>query len=92
MPFQEKPLDFLPVVAGPQFRIIQAALNIERGVAISVRLIVTDPTAKRLLVGPIGSIWIMAHAALLRGIGALDPDRGYASFGGIPGDLFGDVR
>ena len=67
-------------------------LNIDRCIEISVRAVATDPTAKRLLVGPVGTIYIVAHAALLRGIGTSDPDGGNASFGGIPGDLFGDVR
>ncbi len=59
MPSQEKRLDFLPVRAGPQFCIIQAALNIGRGVEISMCLIATDSTAKRLLVGPVGPVWVV---------------------------------
>src|SRR5712692_8332654 len=67
-------------------------LDIDGGVEIGVRAVATDSTAKRLLVGPVGSIYMMTHAALLRGVGAPDPDGGDASFGGIPGDLPGDVR
>ena len=59
---------------------------------IGMRAVPTDHTAKRLLVGPVGSVYIMAHTALLGGIGAPDSDGGYASFGGIPGYLLGDVR
>ena len=67
-------------------------LNVGSGIQVSMRLIPTDLTAKRLLVGSIGAVHIMTHAALLGGIGALDPDGGDASLGGVSGDLPGDVR
>src|SRR5260370_6914967 len=66
--------------------------DVDRCVEISVRAVATDHTAKRLLIGPVSSVWIVAHAALLRGICALDSDRRYASLSGIPGNLPGDVR
>ncbi len=56
-----------------------------------MRLETAHDTAKRLLIWSIGSIWIVAHTAFLRGIGAFHSGRLYASFGDIPGDLLGDV-
>src|SRR5450759_370350 len=66
-------------------------LDVESRIEIGMRVVATDHAAQRLLVGSVGSVWIMTHAALLRGVGALDFDGGYASFSGIPGDLSGDV-
>ncbi len=40
-------------------------LNVDRRIEISVRTVATDHAAKRLLVGPVGPIYIMAHTALL---------------------------
>ncbi len=91
MSLQQYSFNCFPVLAGAQFIISPAMLDVERCVEISVRAVTTDHTAKRLLVGPVGFVWIVAHTALLRGIGALDSDCGYASFGGIPGELLGDV-
>ena len=54
-------------------------LDVDGRVEIGMCAVATDPTAKRLLVGP-------------RRIGALDPDGGDTPLGGIPGDLPGDVR
>ena len=70
----------------------QRLLNVDRCIEISVRAVAADHAAKRLLVGPVHTIGVMADAALLRGIGALNPGGGDASLGGIPGDLFGNVR
>jgi len=56
-----------------------------------MRLIPTDPTAKRLLIRSIGSVYMMAPATLLRRIGTLHSSRLYASFGRIPCDLLSDV-
>src|SRR6266851_2550975 len=67
-------------------------LDVCCSIQVSVCAVATDPTAKRLLVGPVGLIWIVAHAALLRSIGALDPDGGDAPLGTVPGDLLGDMR
>jgi len=39
--------------------------DVDGGVEISMCLKTAHETAKRLLVGPVGAIWIMAHAALL---------------------------
>src|SRR6266568_8494462 len=50
-----------------------------------------DLATKRLLIWSVFFICIMAHAAFLRGIGAVDPACLPASFGGVPGDLLGDV-
>ncbi len=52
----------------------------------------TDLAAKRLLIGSIGSIYIMTHAALLRGIGTLDFSCLYPSLASIPGNLLRDMR
>jgi hypothetical protein len=76
-----------PVLAGAQFTISPSVLDIDRRIEIGVRAVTTDHAAKRLLVGPVGFVRVVAHAAFLRGIGALDSDCGDASFGGIPGDL-----
>src|SRR5712691_6879156 len=65
--------------------------DVNGGVEISVRAVTADPAAKRLLVGPVGAVHIMAYAALLRGIGTLDLDGGDAPLGGVPGDLPRDV-
>ena len=67
-------------------------LDVDGRIEISMRLVAADLTAKRLLVGSVGSVYIMAHAALLRGVGALDSDGGDAPLGDIPGDLIGDMR
>src|SRR5258708_6884181 len=66
-------------------------LDVDGSIDIGMRAVTTDHTAKRLLVGPVGSVYIMTHAALLGGIGALDFDCSYTSLGSIPGDLLGDV-
>ena len=57
-----------------------------------MRAIATDHTAKRLLVRSIRSVYIITHAAFLRGISALDSGCLYSSFGGSPGNLLGYVR
>ena len=49
-------------------------LDVESRIVIGMRAVATDHAAKRLLIGPAGSVYIMAHAALLRRIGALDSD------------------
>jgi hypothetical protein len=36
-------------------------LNVDRRIEISVRAVATDLTAKRLLVGLVGSVYIIAH-------------------------------
>ena len=91
MPLHQQRFDGFPVLAGAQFIISQTMLDVEGCIEIGVRAETTNHTAKRLLVGSVSSIWIVAHAALLRRIGALDPDRGDTSLGSIPGDLLGDV-
>ena len=92
MSLHEQDFDRFPVLASAQFSVSPAMLDVDRCVEIGVRAVAADPTAKRLLVGPVGSSSIVAHAALLRGIGASDLDGGDASLGGIPGELFGNVR
>ncbi len=92
MSLQQQGFDRFPVLAGTQFAISPAVLDVRCSIEIGVRAVTTDHTAKRLLVGPVGSIWIVAHTALLRGVGAPDPDCCSASFDGIPGYLLGDVR
>ena len=89
---QQQGFDFLPLLAGAQFSVSPAMLDVDRRVEIGMRAVATDHTAKRLLVGPVRTVYIMADTALLRGIGASDPDGGDSSFGGIPGELFGNVR
>jgi hypothetical protein len=91
MSLDEQGFDGFPILAGAQFLVSQAVLNVESGIEISVCVVAADPAAKRLLGGPVGAVDIMAHAALLRGVGAPDLDGGHASFGSIPGDLFGEV-
>src|SRR5215469_15289310 len=92
MSSQQQGFDGFPLLAGAQFLVSPAMLDVDRRIEISVRAVATDHTAKRLLVGPVGAVYIMTAAALLRGVGAPDPDCGDASFGGTPGYLFGNVR
>src|SRR5690348_9979264 len=67
-------------------------LDVDRCVEIGVRAVAADHTAKRLLVGPILPMCIIAHTARLGGISASDSDCGDTPFGGIPGKLLRDVR
>jgi hypothetical protein len=89
---QQQSFDGFPVLAGAQFVVSPAMPDVDGRIQISMRSVATDPTAKRLLIRSVGSVWVVAHTALLRGIGALDPDGGYPSLSGIPGDLPGNVR
>ena len=57
-----------------------------------MRAVATDHAAKRLLVGSVGSVWIVTHAAFLRGVCALDFRCCSPSLRRVPGDLLGDVR
>jgi hypothetical protein len=91
MSLQQQGFDRFPVFAGAQFIVSPAMLDIDRRIEIGVRAVPTDHTAKRLLVGSIGSVYIITHIALLRGVGAPDPDCRSASFDGIPGYLLGYV-
>src|SRR5258708_10980129 len=91
MSLHEQGFDGFPVLAGTQFIVSPAMLDVDRCVEIGMRAMTANLTAKRLLVGPVGFVWVVAHTALLGGISALDSDCGYASFGGIPGELLGDV-
>src|SRR5713226_1768009 len=77
MPLHEQGFDCFPALAGAQFIISPSMLDVDGGIEISMRTVATDHAAKRLLVGPVGSICIITYAALLRGVGALDPDGGY---------------
>ncbi len=51
----------------------------------------TNQATKRLLVWSVGPVRVMAHAALLGGIGTFDPGSLHSSFGRVPGNLFGDM-
>ena len=82
MPAHQQGFDHFPILTGAQFIISPAVLDVDGRIEIGVCAVATDPTAKRLLVGPVGSVYIMAHAALLGRIGALDSDGGDASPGG----------
>src|SRR6266536_1467116 len=75
MALQEQRFDGCPVLAGTQLLIIPAVRQVGRCIQIGMRLLPTDDTTKRLLVGAIGSIWIVTHMALLRGIRTLDLTR-----------------
>ena len=66
-------------------------LDVDRCVEIGVRAVAADHTAKRLLVGPLLPMCIIAHTARLGGISASDSDCGDTPFGGIPGKLLRDV-
>src|SRR5215469_5237024 len=89
MPAHQQGFDGFPILAGAQFLISQAAPDVEGCVEIGVHAVTANLAAKRLLVGPVRTVHVMAHAVLLRGVGALDSDSGHAPLGGIPGDLFG---
>ena len=92
MPAHEQSLDRFPVFTGTQFGIPQAMFHIRGCVYISMRLEVTHLTAKRLLVGAIGFIDGVTHAAFLRRIRALHFGRLYPALGTIPLNLLRDVR
>src|SRR5712691_9745503 len=72
MPLHQQGFDRLPPFAGLQSAIPDTPCYIGSRIEISMCFIATHLTAKRLLVGPIGAIDIMAHAALLGRIGTLD--------------------
>ena len=91
MPPYEQRFDFFPIFAGVEFFVSPASFDFGGRVEIGVGLKSTDLTAKRLLVGSVGSIWIMTDAALLRRVGAPDLSYGNAPFSCIPGELLGDV-
>jgi hypothetical protein len=65
MSLQEQGFDGLPVLACLQFGVSPSVLDIGSGIHVSVCSVATGPAAKRLLIGSIGSVCIMAHAALL---------------------------
>src|SRR5258708_19371025 len=92
MALHQQGFDRFPVLAGAQFLVCQAALDVDGGVEIGVRAVAADHAAKRLLVGSVGAAYIVAHAGGVGGVSALNPDGGNAPLGGIPGDLFGEVR
>jgi hypothetical protein len=92
MSLKKQRFDFLPVLAGAQFGISHAPGKVRGRIEIGVHAVVAHDAAKRLLVGPVRAICIVAHAALLRGVGAVYSRCTYPSFGGIPGKLLGDVR
>src|SRR5712691_10551617 len=51
----QQSFDRFAVLAGAQFLVTQAVLDVECGVEIGVCAVATDLTAKRLLVGSVGS-------------------------------------
>ncbi len=91
MPSQEQGLDFLLVFACLQFCIAPAMCNIGSGVEISMGLEATHDTAKRLLIGSIGFVRIVALTALLRRIRSFNLCGRDTSFGRIPGNLLGHM-
>jgi len=91
MPAQEQGFDCFSILAGTQFGISCSTRKIQSSVVVRMCLKTADLTAKRLLIGSVGTIYIMAHTAFLGGIGTLDPDRLSPTFGGIPGNLLGDM-
>src|SRR5262245_60427630 len=54
MALHQQRFDGFPVLAGAQFLVCQAVLDVEGGVEIGMRAVATDHTAKRLLVGSVG--------------------------------------
>ncbi len=81
MPAHQQGFDCFPVFTGAQLIVSPAMLDVESRIEIGMRVETARGTAKRLLVRSVGSIWIMAHAALLGGVGTLDTSCGYTSFG-----------
>ncbi len=61
MPAQQQGFDGFPVLAGAQLLVSQAALDVDGGVEISVCAVAADPTAKRLLVGTVGPVHVVAR-------------------------------
>src|SRR5215469_3084877 len=78
MPLHEQGFDCLPILAGAQFSVSPAMLDVDRCVEIGVRAVATDSTAKRLLIRSVRTVDRMTDTALLRGIGASDLDCGDA--------------
>jgi len=62
MALQKQRFDGLPVLAGTQLLIIPSVCQIGCCIQIGMRLLPTHDTTKRLLVGAIGSIWIVTHS------------------------------
>jgi hypothetical protein len=91
MTLHEQGFHSLAILARLQFEIPYPPLDIDGSVEVGMGLKTTDHTTKGLLIGAIGPVGKMAALAFLRRIGALDFRRLYASFSGIPFDLFGDV-
>src|SRR5215471_2155063 len=67
MSLHQQGFDGFPVLAGAQFLISQTVLDVGGRIEIGVCTVAADPAAKRLLVGSVGAVDVMAHAALLGG-------------------------
>ena len=65
MPVNEQHFDFLPVLAGAQIDISHAPGKVRCRIKIGVRALAAHDAAKRLLIGPVRSIRVVTHAALL---------------------------
>src|SRR5437867_3563529 len=92
MPLHEQGFDCFPVVASAQFAISYPTLDIDGSIEISMHPQTADLTTKRLLIRPVLLVHIMTSATFLGGIGALDTGCLHPSLGGIPCDLFGNMR
>ena len=58
MPAHQQGFDRFAVLAGAQCHVPQTVRDVEGGVEIGLRTVAADPTAKRLLVGPVGTVYI----------------------------------
>jgi len=65
MSLHEQGFDFLFILASKEFAISYSSGNIGGGIKISVCLMTTDHTTKRLLVRPVLPVRIIAHTACL---------------------------
>ncbi len=61
MTAHEQGFDFVSIGAGTQFQITQSSGNILGGVFVRMRRVTASSTAKRLLIGPVFSVHVMAR-------------------------------
>lgn len=92
MPQEEQCFDLVPVLAGTQLPVAEPRRNILRGVGVCVGRVTANPATERLLIRAIFAVYVVAHVALLRRIGALNLCGGDTAFGGIPLKLRWNMR
>ncbi len=61
MALHQQGFDRFPILAGTQFLVCQAVLDVDGGVEIGVRAVAADHAAKRLLIRSVGAVYIVAR-------------------------------